>query len=110
MDGIGKQRHGGERVGQFGHGTQRDFDDHAQRAFRTDEQLREIEPGDTFCRVPPHRGDFTVCGHHLEAAHKVPGHTVFHTAHTARVGGHVPANSGNRHRAGVRRVRQVELG
>ena len=82
-----------QRIAYFGHGnqTQQDLGDHAERAFRTDEQLGQVIAGDIFEGFAAGLEDVAVGQHDFQAHDVVVGDAVFDGAHAAGVLGDVAA-------------------
>ena len=82
-----------QRVAHLGHGneTQQDFGDHAERAFRTDEQLGQVIASDIFESLAAGLDDVAVGQHDFQSHDIVVGNAVFDGAHAASVLGDVAA-------------------
>ena len=107
---VGEGRDRGEGIGQCRDEAQGRLDDDAQRALGADEEVTHVEPGHALRGRGSQGGERPVGEDDLQRADIVPGHTVFHAAQSARVGGDVAADRRQRHRPRVRWVGQTVRG
>ena len=113
--------HGARAFGRFKGGQQgvavarirqqahHDFGHHAQGAFRTHEQLREVVAGGILQNVGAGPDDLAVGQYHFQVQHVRAGNTVLHGFWAAGVVGHVAAQGGGSPRGRVWRIEHALL-
>ena len=99
--------HHGALGRRLGDQLEQNLGDHAQRAFRADEQVLERIAGDVLDALVAGPEHFAVRQHHLQAHDVVAGDAVFEAAQAAGVFRHVAADGGDLHRARVGRIEQA---
>ena len=97
------------RNGGSGSSFKRRLGDHAQHAFRADEQPREIKAGLVLVRAPAEPRRSAVRQHHFQAQHIIARDAVFQAARAAGVGGDVAADGAIRAAGGIGRIKQPAL-
>ena len=103
--GHGQQHHvaGRRRVGQL-HGG---FDDHAQRALRTDQQLAEVIAAGVLDQALVELEQFATGGDHLQPGDPLAGVAVADHSDAAGIGGNVAADRARAARGEIHRVDQA---
>ena len=93
--------------GGLGDELQQDLGDDAERAFRADEQVAQRIAGDVLHALVAGPEHLAVGQHDFQAHDVIAGDAVFEAAQAAGVLGHVAADGGDLHRAGVGRIEQA---